>query len=53
AIRYVTEFIQQTGLLQQFRFARLDEEDDEEAPEITNLLEGLELREEDDGYMEL
>ncbi|KAI9034907.1 ribonuclease H family protein, partial [Aspergillus affinis] len=31
AIRYVTEFMQQTGLLQQFRFARLDEEDDEEA----------------------
>ncbi|KAI9035835.1 ribonuclease H family protein [Aspergillus affinis] len=53
AIRYVTEFMQQTGLLQQFRFARLDEEDDEEAPEPTNLLEGLELGEEDDGYMEL
>ncbi|KAI9036266.1 uncharacterized protein KD926_002131 [Aspergillus affinis] len=28
-------------------------EDDEEAPEPTNLLEGLELGEEDDGYMEL
>ncbi|KAI9043958.1 uncharacterized protein KD926_002337 [Aspergillus affinis] len=53
AIRYVAEFMQQTGLLQQFRFARLDEEDDEEAPEPTNLLEGLELGEEDDGYMEL
>ncbi|KAI9039451.1 ribonuclease H family protein [Aspergillus affinis] len=52
AIRYVTEFIQQTGLLQQFQFARLDEEDNEEAPEPTNLLEGLELGEEDDSYME-
>ncbi|KAI9034763.1 ribonuclease H family protein [Aspergillus affinis] len=53
AIRYVAKFMQQTGLLQQFLFARLDDEDDEEAPEPTNLLEGLELGEEDDGYMEL
>ncbi|KAI9036090.1 uncharacterized protein KD926_002467 [Aspergillus affinis] len=53
AIRYVAQFMHQTGLLQQFRFAQLDEEDDEEAPEPTNLLEGLELGEEDDGYMEL
>ncbi|KAI9044671.1 uncharacterized protein KD926_011641 [Aspergillus affinis] len=49
AIRYVAEVMQQTGLLQQFQFARLDEE----APELTNLLEGLELGEKDDGYMEL
>ncbi|KAI9043098.1 uncharacterized protein KD926_004601 [Aspergillus affinis] len=53
AIRYVAEFMQQTGLLQQFRFAQLDEDDEEEAPELTNLLEGLELGEKDDGYMEL
>ncbi|THC87471.1 hypothetical protein EYZ11_013085 [Aspergillus tanneri] len=31
AIRYVAEFMHQTGLLQQFRFAKLSEED-EEAP---------------------
>ncbi|KAI9036072.1 uncharacterized protein KD926_002448 [Aspergillus affinis] len=52
AIRYVAQFMHQTGLLQQFRFAQLDEEDEEEAPEPTNLLEGLELGEEDDSYME-
>ncbi|THC87028.1 hypothetical protein EYZ11_013526 [Aspergillus tanneri] len=48
AIRYIAEFMHQTGLLQQFLFAKLSEED-EEAPDTNTLLEGLVLDEEDDG----
>ncbi|KAI9041917.1 uncharacterized protein KD926_006254 [Aspergillus affinis] len=51
AIRYVADFMQRTGLLQQFRFATFNEED-EEVPEPSTLLEGLDLNEEDDGYTE-
>ncbi|KAI9045442.1 Zn(II)2Cys6 transcription factor [Aspergillus affinis] len=53
AIRYVAQFMHRTGLLQQFRFAQLNEDDEEKAPEPSTLLEGLELGEEDDGYTEL
>lgn len=44
--RYVAEFIQQTGLLQQFRFAF--DEDDEADLEPSTVLEGLELDDDDD-----
>ncbi|KAL3473196.1 hypothetical protein BJX99DRAFT_261624 [Aspergillus californicus] len=49
AIRYIAKFMQQTGLLQQFRFAQLILEEDEEDTEPGNLLVGLELDKEDDG----
>ncbi|KAI9035632.1 uncharacterized protein KD926_003172 [Aspergillus affinis] len=52
AIRYVADFMQRTGLLQQFRFATFKDEEDEEVPGPSTLLEGLELNEEDDGYIE-
>ncbi|KAI9040759.1 uncharacterized protein KD926_007702 [Aspergillus affinis] len=51
AIRYVADFMQPTGLLQQFRFATFNDED-EEVPEPSTLLEGLDLNEEDNGYTE-
>ncbi|KAI9045869.1 uncharacterized protein KD926_005812 [Aspergillus affinis] len=50
AIRYVADFMQRTGLLQQFRFATFNDEEDEEVPESSTLLEGLDLNEEDDSY---
>ncbi|KAI9035570.1 ribonuclease H family protein [Aspergillus affinis] len=52
AIRYVADFMQRTGLLQQFLFATFKDEEDEEVPEPSTLLEGLDLNEEDDGYIE-
>ncbi|KAI9043120.1 uncharacterized protein KD926_004623 [Aspergillus affinis] len=52
ATRYVADFMQRTGLLQQFRFATFNDEKGEEVPEPSTLLEGLDLNEEDDGYIE-
>ncbi|KAI9037726.1 uncharacterized protein KD926_000067 [Aspergillus affinis] len=52
AIRYVADFMQRTGLLQQFRFATFKDEEDEEVPEPSTLLKGLDLNEEDDDYIE-
>ncbi|KAI9039453.1 uncharacterized protein KD926_009467 [Aspergillus affinis] len=52
AIRYVADFMQRTGLLQQFRFATFNDEKDEEVPEPSTLLEGLDLNEENDSYIE-
>ncbi|KAI9043619.1 uncharacterized protein KD926_003389 [Aspergillus affinis] len=52
AIRYVADFMQRTGLLQQFRFATFNDKKDKEVPEPSTLLEGLDLNEEDDGYIE-
>ncbi|KAI9036652.1 uncharacterized protein KD926_001606 [Aspergillus affinis] len=51
AIHYVADFMQRTGLLQQFRFATFNDEKDQEIPEPSTLLEGLDLNEEDDSYI--
>ena len=48
AIRYVAEFMHQTGLLQQFSFAFIREEEEGTAPELSTLREGLELEAKDD-----
>ncbi|KAI9035800.1 uncharacterized protein KD926_002904 [Aspergillus affinis] len=52
AIRYVAEFMQRTDLLQQFQFATFNDDKDEGPPEPSTLLEGLDLNEEDDRYIE-
>ena len=44
----VAEFMHQTGLLQQFSFAFIREEEEGTAPELSTLREGLELEAKDD-----